>query len=44
VNLSGKQKKLLEEFAKSCSEDAHPQTQSFFDNVKKFFDANAPGR
>jgi molecular chaperone DnaJ len=44
VNLTGKQKKLLEEFAKSCSEDAHPQTQSFFDNVKKFFDNNPPGR
>jgi molecular chaperone DnaJ len=44
VNLTAKQKRLLEEFAKDCSEEAHPQTQGFFDNVKKFFDANAPSR
>lgn len=44
VNLTAKQKKLLEEFAKDCGEEAHPQTQGFFDNVKKFFDANAPSR
>jgi molecular chaperone DnaJ len=44
VNLTNKQKKLLEEFAKDCSEEAHPQTLNFFANVKKFFDANAPGR
>jgi molecular chaperone DnaJ len=43
VNLSAKQKKLLEEFAKDCSEEAHPQTQGFFDSVKKFFDANSEG-
>ncbi|MGE0741511.1 MAG: molecular chaperone DnaJ [Hyphomonadaceae bacterium] len=41
VNLSAKQRKLLEEFAKSCSQEAHPQTQGFFDSVKKFFDASA---
>ncbi|HVY84241.1 MAG TPA: molecular chaperone DnaJ [Caulobacterales bacterium] len=41
VNLSAKQRKLLEEFAKECGVDAHPQTQGFFDSVKKFFDANA---
>ena len=40
VNLSAKQKKLLEEFAKSCGDEAHPQTQGFFDTVKRFFEAN----
>lgn len=38
VNLTAKQKKLLEEFAKDCGEEAHPQTQGFFDTVKKFFE------
>jgi len=41
VNLSAKQRKLLEEFAKDCGEEVHPQTQGFFDTVKKFFDASA---
>ncbi|MBY0562704.1 MAG: molecular chaperone DnaJ [Hyphomonadaceae bacterium] len=41
VNLSAKQRKLLEEFAKDCGEEAHPQTQGFFDSVKKFFDGAA---
>jgi molecular chaperone DnaJ len=41
VNLTAKQKKLLEEFAKDCGEEAHPQTQGFFDSVKSFFDANS---
>lgn len=41
VNLSAKQKKLLEEFAKDCGAEAHPQTQGFFDTVKRFFEANA---
>lgn len=45
VNLSAKQRKLLEEFAKDCGEEAHPQTQGFFDSVKKFFDgAEGPSR
>ena len=39
VNLSAKQRKLLEEFAKDCGAEAHPQTQGFFDSVKKFFDS-----
>lgn len=38
VNLSAKQRKLLEEFAKDCGEEAHPQTQGFFAAMKKFFD------
>jgi molecular chaperone DnaJ len=38
VNLTAKQRKLLEEFAKDCSEEAHPQSQGFFDSVKKFFE------
>lgn len=41
VNLTAKQKKLLEEFSKDCGEECHPQTQGFFDNVKKFFDASS---
>ncbi len=40
VNLSAKQKKLLDEFAKSCGDEAHPQSQGFFDSVKRFFEAN----
>ncbi len=43
VNLSPKQRKLLEEFAQSCGEDAHPQTQGFFDTVKRFFEAREDG-
>ncbi len=45
VNLTAKQRKLLEEFAQDCGEEAHPQTQGFFDSVKKFFDgAEGPSR
>jgi len=43
VNLTAKQKKLLEEFAKDCSEEAHPQSQGFFDSVKKFFESASEG-
>jgi molecular chaperone DnaJ len=43
VNLTAKQRKLLEEFAKSCGEEAHPQTQGFFDTVKKFFEGVGEG-
>jgi molecular chaperone DnaJ len=41
VNLTAKQRRLLEEFATECTEEAHPQTQGFFDNVKRFFEANS---
>jgi molecular chaperone DnaJ len=41
VNLTPKQRKLLEEFASDCSEEAHPETRGFFDKVKSFFDAHA---
>jgi molecular chaperone DnaJ len=41
VNLTPKQRKLLEEFARDCGEEAHPQTQGFFDSVKRFFEANS---
>ena len=46
VNLTAKQRKLLEEFSKECGEEAHPQTQGFFDSVKKFFESASepPGR
>ena len=43
VNLTAKQKKLLEEFAKDCGEEAHPQSQGFFDSVKKFFETASEG-
>jgi molecular chaperone DnaJ len=38
VNLSGKQKELLAEFAQSCGEKHNPQSQGFFDKVKSFFE------
>ena len=40
VNLTAKQKKLLEEFSKDCTEEAHPQSKGFFDSMKHFFEAN----
>ena len=40
VNLSPKQRKLLEEFARDCSDEAHPQSQGFFDAVKRFFETS----
>jgi molecular chaperone DnaJ len=43
VNLTAKQRKLLEEFSKDCSEEAHPQSQGFFDSVKKFFESASEG-
>ncbi|MGE3142793.1 MAG: molecular chaperone DnaJ [Hyphomonadaceae bacterium] len=39
VNLTAKQRKLLEEFAQTCGEGSHPQSQGFFDSVKSFFDS-----
>ena len=38
VNLTAKQRKLLEEFAASCGEDVHPQSRGFFESVKRFFE------
>lgn len=43
VNLTAKQRKLLEEFAKDCGAEAHPQTQGFFDSVKRFFEGVSDG-
>ena len=43
VEIVTVERKLLEEFAKSCGEEAHPQTQGFFDSVKRFFEANSEG-
>ena len=43
VNLSAKQRKLLEEFAKECGADAHPQTQTFSETLKTFFEAKPEG-
>lgn len=39
VNLSPKQRKLLEEFAHDCGDEAHPQSKGFFDSMKRFFEA-----
>lgn len=47
VNLTAKQRKLLEEFSKDCCAESHPQTQGFFTQVKSFFEGIAgdgPGR
>jgi molecular chaperone DnaJ len=46
MNLSAKQRKLLEEFSKSCGDEAHPQSNGFFDQVKRFFESasEGPGR
>lgn len=38
VNLTSRQKKLLQEFAEDCNADSHPQTHGFFNLVKRFFD------
>lgn len=39
VNLTAKQRKLLEEFASGCTEEAHhPQSHGFFKSVKRFFE------
>jgi molecular chaperone DnaJ len=39
VNLSAKQRKLLEDFALSCGAESHPQSLGFFESVKRFFDS-----
>ena len=41
VHLSPKQRKLLEEFSQQCGEEAHPQTKTFFETVKRFFESSA---
>lgn len=38
VNLSQRQRELLEEFAKISGEDVQPEKQSFFDRMKKVFE------
>jgi molecular chaperone DnaJ len=38
VNLTGKQKELLREFA-ALSEDNNPESKSFFSSVKSFWDS-----
>lgn len=38
INLTGKQKELLTEFAKTCGEEQHPKGKGFFDRVKSFFE------
>lgn len=41
VNLSAKQRRILEEFALSCGEEAHPQSNGFFATVRRFFEADS---
>jgi len=38
-NLSKKQKDLLKAFAKSCTDDTHPESSGFFDRVKEFWNS-----
>ncbi|MCF6199572.1 MAG: molecular chaperone DnaJ [Hyphomicrobiaceae bacterium] len=38
-NLSKKQKDLLKEFSKSCTDDTHPESSGFFDRVKEFWNS-----
>lgn len=38
VNLSKKQKQLLEEFSGSCGKKHHPESDSFFGKMKSFFE------
>ncbi len=38
VNLSKKQKELLEEFSGSCGKKHHPESDSFFGKMKSFFE------
>jgi len=38
VNLTKKQKGMLEEFGASCGDKCNPESQSFFSKVKSFFD------
>jgi molecular chaperone DnaJ len=39
VNLSGRQKELLKEFAEHTSEKQRPQQSGWFSRVKRFVDA-----
>jgi molecular chaperone DnaJ len=38
--LTRKQRELLEQFAATAGEDAHPQSKSFFDKVREMFGAD----
>ncbi len=38
VKLSKKQRELLEQFANECSDKTNPESKSFFDKVKGFFE------
>jgi len=37
VKLTTEQKELLRKFDESCGASSSPKSESFFDNVKKFF-------
>jgi molecular chaperone DnaJ len=41
INLTAKQKKLLEEFSQATAGDQHPQSQGFLDAVKRFFEGGS---
>ena len=38
MNLTKKQRELLEEFRREGGDQTNPQSQGFFDKVKEFFD------
>ena len=38
VNLSKKQKDILQDFAKSCGKKHHPESDTFFGKMKSFFE------
>ena len=37
TNLSGRQRQLLEEFAKNASEETHPKRRAFLEQLKRLF-------
>ena len=37
VNLSKKQKDILQDFSKSCGKKHHPESGNFFDKMKSLF-------
>ncbi|MEM6626445.1 MAG: molecular chaperone DnaJ [Pseudomonadota bacterium] len=39
-NLTARQKEILAEFSDECSEKSHPESNGFFNKVKRFFDAD----
>jgi len=40
VQLSAKQRKLLQEFQETCCSKSHPQSYGFLDRVKRMFEGD----